>query len=131
MSDPIAVLEGRFPAASSDVISDALQRSLTWDTAGRPPGADGYSLTYDLDWASAEVCDMLALTADAAGPSVEQVTSEGTTIKLAGGTDWLALAARWRARSPLAAMAGIGSTLGVIDIEQGPTYVPASEAVRW
>lgn len=108
----------------------ALQQSLTWDAARLRPGMDGYQTTYDLAWAAAEVCTLMAMQAATTGPQLTKISSEGTTMELAGGIDWWALAHQWRLRSPLAQATGYGSTLGVISIDQGTTYVPTSDGLR-
>ena len=116
-------------------LTAALQQSLTWDAAGLSPGQPGYVESYDLHWAAAEVCTLQAM-ADMAAPTPEQVksfTSEGTTIQVDGGMspDWWRLAHLWRLRSPMARLAGYGSTLNVIDVpSDGGGYVPTSDGLR-
>lgn len=116
------------------ILTQALQQSLTWDAAGLAPGRPGYVETYDLQWAAAEAATLMALHA-AAAPTPEQVksfTSEGTTFQVEAGAavDWRTLAHLWRLRSPMARVAGYGSTLNTVDIVDVGGYVPTSGGLR-
>lgn len=117
------------------ILAQALQQSLTWDAVGLAPGQPGYVETYDLQWAAAEACTLMALT-EAAAPSQAQVktfTSEGTTVTVESGApvDWWHLAHLWRCRSKLGQLVEYGTTLGHIDIPVPPVYIPTSNGLRW
>lgn len=113
----------------TSVYNAAMSQALTWDADGRRPGQDGYTTTYDLAWAAAEVAQAMALLTATEGPHATRISSEGTTMDLTGGTDWAALSLAWRRRSPLAKAAGIGQTLGVIHLDSDVDYVPTSDGV--
>ena len=109
----------------------AVDNSRVVDTAGRTPDDPLYVETIDQWWAAAELAERLAIVDATTPPAqvLEQVTSEGTTLRMSSTapTDWWAVARALRARSLLVAGQGIGTI--VLD-EPRPRYWPRSE-VRW
>lgn len=117
------------PEVTLDLISRALV--LVADAAGRGPVESGYIETVDQWLSAAAVAEQLALrgamTSSAGG--VKRFTSEGTTIEVegGGGVDWLTLAARFRARSPL--LVDWPAGMGRIVVEASQPYYARSGGV--
>lgn len=91
-------LLGTYPGydrISAEMKAEALTRSVTPDSTGLPPGADGWQPTYDSAYAA-----LLLIPALQAQPQATAVTSEGTTVSTTV-TDWKALRAFLTSMSPI------------------------------
>jgi len=103
----------------------ALDGARLADANGRAPSSPDYVETIDPWWAAALVADHLAIAgamSGVGGSPVVEFSSEGSTFKMGRGTSWFDLARLFRSRSTL------GDTLGVIEIDYTPTFVPRSSA---
>lgn len=93
-------------------IDEALDRSLTWDSEGRPPSDPDYVETYDPYWAAAEAASILAVRATGKG-GILKFSSEGSSFERTAPDFW-AMARALRARSPMGAEYGTG--IGAITV---------------
>lgn len=114
-------------AVDSALVSLVMVRAAVADAAGTAPLNPAWMPTYDEWLAAAEVAEMLHLRgAMSPADALKQATSEGATFVFKGtATDWRAVAAHLRSRSPLTA-ATPGWAMIPIPTDS-PEFVPRSE----
>lgn len=109
--DARSALAGLVSATSTPTLSDAeldvaLDAARVVDADGLGPVDDGYTDTFDLDYAAAEAFDLKAVKA-ASTAQVRKFSAEGATFER-DLPDFAGLAATYRARSSAGASTGIG-----------------------